>query len=299
VKPISVVIPAKNAARTLPLVLQRLQMELERADELIVVDDGSSDDTAAIATAVGARVLSTGSARGSVGAARNLGWDAARHDPVVFLDADALVATGWRAGVDRATREFPGAVVGCGRGLTGHSPWSWTAQIQVGTPWLPTGEPRRVGSLPSFCLVVPRDLPTRWDTTFGGEDGLFTTDVIANGHELIFDPRFFAVHEEYRDSFRAVRSWHARLAYGMARCGAVQREGLYKRVLTRVPLHYFVLLRLPRIYARLRATPDLRRRFVRLLPWMIAAEWSLGVAALRYAARRPPLRSDASASAFS
>ena len=45
----------------------------------------------------------------------------------------------------------------------------------------------------------------------------------------------------------------------------MQREGLSKRITSRVPLHYFALLRLPVIYRRLDEDPQLRRRFVRLL----------------------------------
>jgi len=290
---ISVVVPARDARRTLPELLDRLARELTGADEVIVVDDGSTDGTAEAARAAGVRVVATGGDGGSVGRARNMGWDAAANATVVFLDADAYVAAGWRAGVDRALAEFAGAVVGCARGLTGRNRWSWVAQLQVGTPWLPQGTPRRVQSLPSFCLLVPRDLPVRWDTTFGGEDGLFAADVLATGRELVFDPRFHAVHAEYRDTFGQVRAWQRRLAYGMARCAPVHREGVYKRVLWRVPVHYFVLLRLPRMYARLTADAELRSRFVRLLPWLVVAEWSLGVAALRYTVRRPPLRASA------
>jgi hypothetical protein len=297
--PISVVVPARDADRTLGRMLDLLCGQLQAADELIVVDDGSSDGTAETARRAGARVLATPGRGGSVGTARNMGWEAALHPAVVFLDADAFVAPGWRDGIARALVEFDGAVVGCARGLTGRNAWSWVAQLQVGTPWLPSSHVRRVRALPSFCLLVPKDLPVRWDTTFGGEDGLFAVDALACGRELVFDPRFFAVHEEYRETFAQLRAWQRRLAYGMARCGPVQREGAYKRLLSRVPVHYFALLRLPRMYARLRETDELRARFVRLLPWLVIAEWSLGIAALRYSVRRPPLRTPERASAAS
>ena len=61
-------------------------------------------------------------------------------------------------------------------------------------------------------------------------------------------------------------------------------------MLSRVPVHYFVLLRLPAIYRRLDSDPELRRRFVSLLPRMAVAEWTLGFSALRYVVRRPALR---------
>jgi hypothetical protein len=133
-------------------------------------------------------------------------------------------------------------------------------------------------------------MTVRWDESYGGEDGLFSADAIAAGFELVFDPRFHAYHDHARESFASLRSQQQRLAFGLARIGAVQREGWHKRLLARVPLHYFALLRLPVIYRRLGAVPDLRARFVRLLPRMVVAEWTLGASALRYAVDRPAVR---------
>ena len=50
------------------------------------------------------------------------------------------------------------------------------------------------------------------------------------------------------------------------------------------------LLRLPVIYRRLRTHPELRSRFVRVLPWLVAGEWLLGISACRYVLRRPEPR---------
>jgi hypothetical protein len=44
------------------------------------------------------------------------------------------------------------------------------------------------------------------------------------------------------------------------------------------------------MYRRLRGDDELRRRFVRLLPYFVVAEWALGLSALRYVGGRPPLR---------
>jgi len=287
---LSVVIPAYNAERTLPSVLAALRAQNPPIDEVIVVDNGSTDATAAIARRLGARLLQV-EPPGQVGRARNRGWEAAAGAVVVFLDADAVVDPGWSAGLRRALAEFPGAIIGCARTLVGRNAWSWVAQLQVGTPWLPQGRPRPVRALPSFCVAVPRCVPLRWDETFGGEDGLFAADALQAGLQLVFDPRFHAVHDEYRETLADLRRWHRRFAYGMARCGPVQREGLHKRVLSRLPLHYFALVRLPIMYRRVRHDPGLRSRFLRLLPYLVIAEWMLGLSALRFALRRPPLRS--------
>ncbi|MGH3057564.1 MAG: hypothetical protein ACRDPP_04925, partial [Gaiellaceae bacterium] len=134
------------------------------------------------------------------------------------------------------------------------------------------------------------DAPLRWDESYGGEDGIFCVDALDAGIDLVFDPRFHTIHDHEKNSFASLRRQQDRLAYSIARIGPVQREARRKRILPHVPVHYFALVRLVAIYRRLQGLPDLRRQFVRELPRMVVAEWTLGVAALRYAVRRPPLR---------
>lgn len=88
---VSVVIPAYDAAGTLPETLASLIAQTFTDFEAIVVDDGSRDDTAERARACGdprVRVLSI--ANGGVAAARNHGIDAAGSELLAFLDADDL-----------------------------------------------------------------------------------------------------------------------------------------------------------------------------------------------------------------
>lgn len=90
---VSVIVAARNAAATLPRCLQSLRALEYPEVELIVIDDGSEDETAAMATAAGARVLSSGGRGPS--AARNLGVRQATHDIVAFTDADCVVPRHW------------------------------------------------------------------------------------------------------------------------------------------------------------------------------------------------------------
>ncbi|WP_417472399.1 glycosyltransferase family 2 protein [Luteimonas mephitis] len=83
---ISVILPAKNEAEGLRRTLPRLRQAQPDA-ELIVVDDGSSDDTAAVAAAHGARVLANPYSMGN-GAAIKRGARAASGEVLVFMDAD-------------------------------------------------------------------------------------------------------------------------------------------------------------------------------------------------------------------
>jgi glycosyltransferase involved in cell wall biosynthesis len=286
---VSVVIPAYNAARTLGAVLAALSAQEVAPAEVIVVDDGSADETPAIAAAAGARVVAP-SRRGHAGGARNAGWDAATGDTVVFLDADAVPAPDWGAALRRVLEEHPGAIIGAARTFTARTAWGWVAHLQVETPYLPRGEPRRTTFVSSFCMAVPRRAPLRWDESYGGEDAVFCADARAAGIELVFDPRWRAEHAHVRESFRDLRRQQDRLAYGLARCAPIQRQGLHRRLLARAPVQYFALARLPVVYLRLRHDPALRGRFLRLLPRLALAEWTLGLSALRYALRRPALR---------
>ncbi|CAN7461374.1 glycosyltransferase family 2 protein [Pseudoxanthomonas sp. LjRoot143] len=83
---ISVILPAKNEAEGLRRTLPALLAQVPSA-EIIVVDDGSTDDTAQVAASLGARVLSSPYSMGN-GAAIKRGARAAAGDILVFMDAD-------------------------------------------------------------------------------------------------------------------------------------------------------------------------------------------------------------------
>ncbi|HEX6116158.1 MAG TPA: glycosyltransferase family A protein [Solirubrobacterales bacterium] len=92
---ISVVIPARNAAGTLPRTLAALaDQDLGEPYEVIVVDDGSTDATAAIAAAAPGVTLVAERGAGP-GPARNAGVAAARGDVLAFTDADCCPAPDW------------------------------------------------------------------------------------------------------------------------------------------------------------------------------------------------------------
>ena len=85
---ISVVIPTYNRASLLPRAIRSALAQVTTSDEVIVVDDGSTDDTVAAVRAFGDAICYLRTERGGAGAARNRGIAEARGDLVAFLDSD-------------------------------------------------------------------------------------------------------------------------------------------------------------------------------------------------------------------
>jgi 4,4'-diaponeurosporenoate glycosyltransferase len=110
---VSVIVPALNEERRIAPLLESLARQTRRADEILVVDDGSTDGTVVLARRLGARVVTA--------AAKPAGWvgkswacwtgaRAATADVLVFLDSDVRLAGD---GLERllAERDRRGGVV--------------------------------------------------------------------------------------------------------------------------------------------------------------------------------------------
>ncbi len=87
---ISVIIPAYNAERTLAETLASLLGQTHPPEEIIVVDDGSTDRTAEIAAASSSTVRVIRQANRGAAAALNTGLAHALGDLLAFIDADDL-----------------------------------------------------------------------------------------------------------------------------------------------------------------------------------------------------------------
>lgn len=112
----AVVVPAHNAAKDIGECLSALIADGFDASVIVVVDDGSTDATAKIASEYQVVLLQSGPAGKPTGpaAARNLGVAATISDIVVFVDADVAVSTGTRANLVKAFTgtDAPEAVFG-------------------------------------------------------------------------------------------------------------------------------------------------------------------------------------------
>lgn len=98
-KAVSVVIPCHNAAATVGRQISAVLTQLRPNDELVLVDNRSTDATRAVLDAAAARdrrvrVVSA-EERAGANHARNAGAATARHDVILFCDADDEVHPGW------------------------------------------------------------------------------------------------------------------------------------------------------------------------------------------------------------
>lgn len=91
---ISVIIPAHNYARYLPAAIDSVLAQDYTNIELIVIDDGSTDDTPEVLTTLAGRIRSLRQPNGGIASARNTGYRLAHGDFIAFLDADDLFTPG-------------------------------------------------------------------------------------------------------------------------------------------------------------------------------------------------------------
>jgi GT2 family glycosyltransferase len=104
----SVVVPALNEAKNLASWLPKLRGQLTVSDELLVVDNGSTDETASAAREGGAQVVLE-SRRGRA-RARNAGIRVSRGEFLVFVDADCRPEASW---LENLIAPFADPGIGC------------------------------------------------------------------------------------------------------------------------------------------------------------------------------------------
>ena len=194
---LSVIIPALDERERLPACLDALSAQGELIAEIIVVDNGSVDGTADLASAHPGVTVLTEPRRG-ISYARNTGFDAASGDVLARIDADTIVRPGWAAAVFDAFGGDPGlsglagpagfTALSSGRVVVGRSAYRAFRAIHrltIGDGPLLYGHNM---ALTRRAWLDVRDLVSRGDAA-ASEDIDVALALLHAGRRIAFEPR--------------------------------------------------------------------------------------------------------------
>ncbi|HJR64555.1 MAG TPA: glycosyltransferase [Gemmatimonadaceae bacterium] len=234
-------IPARNEGNGIASAVRAVldQRDHDAGLEVIVVDDGSTDDTPSIAKGAGARVIELPHRqRGNPAAARNRGAKESSGDPIVFLDADCTPAPGWLRAILQA--HDAGATV-VGGALDLPPGLSATARCDYYCGWYLVSSCRKAGWVPHHPppnLSVRR---TEFLSTPGfseqapleytNEERAWQAQLRESGHRIYFEPRAVAFHHN-RPGFVNLLRRNYRWAYtaieAKSQSGSARMAWLYR-----------------------------------------------------------------------
>ena len=219
---VSVVIPAYNAESTIGQAVAKsiAQAKGPMEVEVVVVDDGSTDETAEVAESEGAKVIMQENA--GPAAARNRGWESASGNLICFTDADCIPSPGWLENLlDGFTDLQVGAVAGSYE-VANTSSWlaRWVHQEIMERH---KRMPPFIRAFGSYNVAIPRHVLQAtggFDPVYrraSGEDNELSYRIIKKGWRIAFRPQATVAHyhpeklwkylmEQYRHGF-----WRAKL----------------------------------------------------------------------------------------
>jgi len=143
--------------------------------------------------------------------ARNIGWRAAKHEVIIFLDADCVPHEDWLDQMLAFWDEHPlaGAILS-GMDFDSRNFWTVCDQLAAFHEHMAWNPPASRVSLPSYALLVPTRIleETRgFDESFvrpAAEDLDLTVRIGELGYGLYLNPRAVVTHRPKRESFRAL-----------------------------------------------------------------------------------------------
>ncbi|MCM2266181.1 MAG: glycosyltransferase [Elusimicrobiales bacterium] len=194
---VSVVVPVYNGARTIGLALDALLAQTVKDLEIIVADDGSTDNTAELVRARPVKYLRQENA--GPAKARNLGWRAASGEIIFFTDSDCVPEPEW---VAKLLRAFADPAVSAAGGTYGiKNPESLVAQcIHYDIQYRHARLGTEVAYLGSFSLALRRtalEAAGGFDESFRiacGEDADLSYRLYKAGHRFRFDKNCLVFH---------------------------------------------------------------------------------------------------------
>lgn len=190
---ISVIMPAKNAEKTIRKSLQHVYNQDLQPYEIIVVDGGSKDETREIAASLKAKVIQEPPHEGSVPAiGRNYGAEIAKGDIYAFLDPDCFPEKTW---LNKVAETLSNSKVGIycvivrdGKGTTLSRAWHYL-QMQIEYDFAPTR-----------CMAVRKEAFNAvkgFDERLpAGEDNDFSYRVKQLGYNIIIDKKTLVPHDD-------------------------------------------------------------------------------------------------------
>lgn len=201
---LSFVVPVRNDADHLRRCLASIRASAGAlAFEVIVVDNGSTDDSAEVARTAGARVLVMPERR--VADLRNAAADVAHADLLAFVDADHEIDRGWSGAAVELLQDPSVSAVGAQYRAPAEGTW-----VQRMYDRLRRHEPgcRDVDWLPSGNLVVRKTAFDRiggFDTSLETcEDVDFCQRLVASGGRLLSTDRLRSIHRGDPKTLRAL-----------------------------------------------------------------------------------------------
>ncbi|UCC69090.1 MAG: glycosyltransferase [Armatimonadota bacterium] len=232
---VSVVVPAYNAETTIEACLASLgQQTLPRKSyEIIIADDGSTDQTASLATRHdGVRVVCQANA--GPAKARNTGAKAAKGQYLVFVDADCEVADDFLRAIT-APMEANAEVVGVqGRYRSRqHGLVARFVQIEVEERYALMRRREDIDHIGTYAAAFRRQVFLEhggFDTVFpeaSNEDMEFSYRLVAAGHKLRLAPDAFC-HHRHADSLPRYFRAKFRHAYWTAMLYGRHRDKILK-----------------------------------------------------------------------
>jgi glycosyltransferase involved in cell wall biosynthesis len=191
------------------------------AHEIVVVDDASTDRTAALARGAGADVVVVAVAVRQIAAARNAGARAARGDVFVFVDADTLIASDVVAGLVRVMAE---GAVGGGAAVRFDEPTPrWVRLVLPFSIWL-ARRLRITGGCFLFCSRAA------FDAVGGFDETLFASEEIRLCRLLRARGDFVILREAVLTSGRKLRTYTGwEIIRAMARIALAGKAGVKDR----------------------------------------------------------------------